>query len=89
MSQSDCLLQHGLPLGYGALCTPNGACPQLSACCLGGGQCEAVYWIQCIEDDGTFQGEGTPCTPTLCDPTAGAPMLQMSRNWGRIKAIYR
>jgi len=89
MSQQDCAAHGGLLLAFGAICTPQGDCPHLSACCLSGGQCVTVYWLQCYIDNGTFQGEGSVCTPTLCDPTASVPTLGPHRNWGRIKAIYR
>ncbi|TWT43640.1 hypothetical protein RAS1_00390 [Phycisphaerae bacterium RAS1] len=49
--------------------------PRPGACCLAG-SCQIVTSVECGAAGGTFMGEGSLCTPTLCappDPCAGTP----------------
>jgi len=46
--------------------------PQIQgACCLGGGTCAELTPSQCSAQGGTYQGNGTPCSPNPCGTVEG------------------
>ena len=46
---------------------------QTGACCLGGGQCQVMDEATCLDNGGTYGGDGTTCSPNPCDqPITGA-----------------
>jgi hypothetical protein len=61
-------------MGDGSTCDPN-PCQASGACCLPDGECIEATPTDCTESDGTFQGEGTACTPELCPEPTGACCL--------------
>ncbi len=53
--------------------TPGGAAT--GACCLGNGSCSVVTQTNCTAQGGTYQGDGTSCTPNPCPQPTGACCL--------------
>jgi hypothetical protein len=47
-------------------CMPGLCVPIKGACCFEGQLCAAVTAAECAEAGGTYQGDGTVCTPGLC-----------------------
>jgi hypothetical protein len=60
-------------------------CPNpRAACCFADGSCIALTEVECAAQGGVYQGDGTECTPQLCEPV---PTLDTT--WGRVKYNYR
>ena len=47
--------------------SPN-PCLPIGACCFYEGQCDELNEVQCINLGGTYQGDETECSPSLCPP---------------------
>lgn len=77
--QQYCVIQEG-PQWDLALVT----CGTTGACCLAGGVCVVLSEYFCSVQQGSYQGEGTPCQPDPCTPT---PTERTT--WGQIKAAFR
>lgn len=59
-------------------------CPNpRAACCFPDGSCIALTEVECSVQGGVYQGDGTECTPQLCEPV---PTLDTT--WGRVKNNY-
>lgn len=50
-----------------------GLCAQQGACCFPDGSCEEVHYGPCDVGAGSFQGNGTACTASLCPVPAPVP----------------
>jgi hypothetical protein len=57
--------------------------PVTGACCLGD-DCFLIGQEQCVTQGGVYLGDGVPCSPNPCEPTAGEPS-----SWGRVKGLFR
>ncbi len=47
-----------------------------------------LYWIECLVQQGSYQGEGTVCVPGICGPAAAPEPERQNDSWGRIKSRY-
>jgi len=47
-------------------------CPGYGACCFGNGSCQTKLQTECITAGGTWQGDGTSCSPNPCPQPMGA-----------------
>ena len=58
--------------------------PPSGACCFASGACLEGTQVNCQQAGGYYMGDGIPCEPDPCSPTAVEPST-----WGRLKATYR
>lgn len=82
---SPCLPEYS-PCGelIGALGLGCGGAPPTGACCLEGGACVVEGQQACVQEPGVYMGDGVPCLPNTCVPTA-----TRTTSWGQIKTAYR
>lgn len=60
---------------FSDLIIAGGTCPALvvGACCFTNGSCLEIAQADCLNTSGTYQGNGTICTPNPCDQPPGPP----------------
>jgi len=58
--------------------------PADGACCFTDGSCGVLTADDCAAQGGSYQGDGTVCSPSPCPPVPVAP-----RSWGQIKNQYK
>lgn len=60
------------------------SCGAVGACCMPDHSCQVLSSSACEAAGGVYQGDGTQCTPGLCNPTAVE-----QKTWGTVKGLYR
>jgi hypothetical protein len=86
----DCLAQGGTPQGFGTDCTTVDCDPPLDdgACCLLDGSCIVTTQVDCENNhDGTYQGDGVPCTAATC-PKCIPPDVPCANGESSIASSY-
>jgi len=75
LAPDDCTIARGVPQGPGTDCG-SVVCFPTGACCLSDGECvDDLSSGDCSAMDGTYQGDGTVCTPSTCPAPSGACCL--------------
>jgi hypothetical protein len=67
MIPDNCDIADGTSLDLNGNGIPDECDP--GACCLEGGSCTLEYEADCIAAGGTYQGDGTVCTSSICAPS--------------------
>src|SRR5512146_1472075 len=57
---------------------PVWAAAPLGACCLENGGCADLISFQCLEQGGSFIGDGTACATVNCAASVAAPLLSIA-----------
>jgi hypothetical protein len=83
-SDSPCAPEHNPACGLIGACWVDCSPPATGACCLADGSCSVLEGQQCVDEHGTYKGDGTTCTPNPCQPTP-----TRATTWGRIRAGFR
>lgn len=76
MTQAQCAAQfNGTYQGPNTTCNPN-PCPKTGACCYmsaTGPTCQQLTQQQCLQLQGTYLGDGIPCSTDSCKPCVNPP----------------
>jgi hypothetical protein len=60
-----------------------GDAPAVGGCCVGD-ECYLLDRAGCVDEGGTYLGDGRVCFPNPCAPTPAR-----KSTWGQLKTIYR